>query len=512
VTVTNSVSSFVWLGGEFHRVLLFYQNSHLMNLPNDDHIYTEDIDTDGFHIDYINPQYPQYSVIDRCYFVTGKDDAIDHHHARLQISNCWLEDFIHEGVAASGGDTVKIFNTVAMRTDQGFENGWTEDGVSRGPMVFIDHCVAIDNNVGLRIGDSYNWSYRNFMKVTNSILYNNRDNIWNYLNSTQAPLEGALDISYSMTNDPDYDDSPFCITGVPQFDPYYYLLPGSPGANMGTRGTNMGRADSTTIHTGPVVINEIMYNAPSEMDSKDWIELYNPQTMSQDISGWIVKDNDNAHAFPIPSGTIMPAGGYWVLCADTSAFRQFYPEVKNISGNIPFGFGDKDQVRLFVPWGQLVDSVAYQNEAPWPNEADGKGFSLELLDPGRDHSLPENWAKSAQFGGSPGKANQPTGVERKPESHLPIQFVLEQNYPNPFNPRTRIGYVIPEPGKVRLAVFDILGRRVLTIMDGQYQPAGRYQVDLDGKDLPSGIYFYQVQFIDEKAEKQSQTKKMLLIK
>lgn len=241
VTVTNSVSSFVWLGGEFHRVLLNYKKSHLMNMPNDDNIFTEDIDTDGFHIDYVNPKYPEYSVIDSCYFITGKDDAIDHHFSRLKISNCWLEGFVHEGVAASGGDTVKIFNTVALNNDQGFEAGWTENGVSKGPYVFIDHCAAVNNNVGLRIGDSYNWTYKDYMNVTNSVVYGNKDNIWNYLNSTKAPLAGALDITYSMINDSDYDNSPFCITGVPQFDGNYYLMPGSPGTGKGMNGTDMGR-------------------------------------------------------------------------------------------------------------------------------------------------------------------------------------------------------------------------------------------------------------------------------
>lgn len=281
---------------------------------------------------------------------------------------------------------------------------------------------------------------------------------------------------------------------------------------MGMNGTNIGRADSITIITGAIVINEIMYNAPSAMDSRDWIELYNPQQTSQDISGWILKDNDNAHTFQIPLGTSIPAGGYWVLCADTAVFKLVHPEVENISGNIPFGFGNVDQVRLFVFWGQIVDSIAYQNVAPWPKEADGNGYSLELLDSRINHSLPANWAKSMQYGGSPGKANRSSVIDRKPDNNLPILFVLEQNYPNPFNLTTRIAYAIPRPGKIRLAVFDILGHRVLNVIDNQYQPAGRYHVDLDVTDLPSGIYFYQVQLIAENGRKQIQTKKMLLIR
>jgi hypothetical protein len=249
VTISNSVSSFVWHGGEFHRSLLFYRDSHLMNLPNDDHIYEEDIDTDGLHINHIHLNYPEPSVIERCYFVTGKDDAIDHHFARLQISDCWLEDFMHEGVAASGGDTVRVFNTVSLNNDQGFEAGYsdTDRGVTQGPYLFIDHSVAVGNNVGLRIGDNYFYEYRDFVRMTNSVLYDNEDNVLNYLNTTQAPLEGALEILHSMTNDPDYDDLPGNITGVPQFDPYFNLLPGSPGIGQGDDGAAMGRIGSSEI-------------------------------------------------------------------------------------------------------------------------------------------------------------------------------------------------------------------------------------------------------------------------
>jgi hypothetical protein len=244
----------------------------------------------------------------------------------------------------------------------------------------------------------------------------------------------------------------------------------------------------------------------------DWIELYNPQTASQTLSGWILRDEDITHQFRIPFSTLIPAGGYWVLCRDTSAFKRFHPEVKNISGNISFGFGGKDQVRLFTSAALLVDSVAYDNDPPWPVEADGKGYSLEILDPSRDHVLPLSWARSIRFGGTPGRSNRLTSVASQPENNLPTRFALEQNYPNPFNPRTQIFYAIPKTGKVRLSVFDLLGKKVLDLVDNQRQPAGRYGVELDGRTLPSGVYFYQVQFIDENGVKQKLVKKMVLIK
>jgi hypothetical protein len=493
VTVRNSVSSFVWHGGEFHRVLLRYAKSHIMNLPDDNNAtYTEDIDTDGFHIDYVNPLHPEPSTIDSCYFITGKDDAIDHHYSRLKISDCWLENFVHEGVAASGGDTVRIFNTVALNNDQGFEAGWTESGTEAGPFVYVDHCVAVGNNVGLRIGDSYtNPTYNNKMRITNSILYNNKNNIWNYLLSTHAPVDGALEISYSMTNDSDYNSSPYCITGVPLFDSYYYLLPGSPGTHMGQRGTNMGRADSSALSTGSIVINEIMYNAAAGMDSKDWIELYNPQTTDQNLSGWFLKDEDSVHTFFIPPGTIIRAQGYMVICEDSAHFKQVYPDVNTFAGNISFGFGGKDQVRLYTPEGHIVDSILYDNSSPWPADANGSGYSIVLVDPAVDHTLSSNWARSGQFGGSPGRQNLTGGDTAVPDNPLPADFVLEQNYPNPFNPYTVIRFSVPRQSPVELEVFDLLGRYAGTIYSGQLAP-GQYSVTWRPENLSSGVYIYRM--------------------
>jgi hypothetical protein len=296
------------------------------------------------------------------------------------------------------------------------------------------------------------------------------------------------------------------MTGVPQFDPYYYLLPGSPGINMGMNGTNMGRADSTVLTTGLVVINEIMYNAPPSMDSKDWIELYNPQPTNQDISGWIIKDENNAHIFSIPEGIKIPAKGYWLVCRDTAAFKLVYPTVSGYSGNIPFGFSANDQVRLFAPSGLLVDSVAYTNQSPWPPEADGGGYSLILLDPAKGHALPENWSRSGQYGGSPGRPNNLTGVEDKTDRLLPTHYVLEQNYPNPFNPTTCITFCIPDKKMVTLKIFDLLGREIAVLVNEQ-KPAGVHSVYWNAVGFPSGVYFYRLQ-----AGSFVETRKLIVLK
>ena len=258
VTVTNSVSSFVWHGGEFVKTVLLYRDNHVMNIPNDDGLFVHDIDTDGLHIDFVSTRYPEYSVVDRCFFVTGKDDAIDHTGARLRISSCWLEDWVHEGVAASFADTVWIFDTVAIGNDQGFEAGYTVIGHT-GPFVFIDHCVAVNNNVGVRIGDGYNWdgwTYDDRVQVTNSVLYGNGRNIWNHVFLFDAPLAGALDISHTMTNDSAFDGRAGNVSGVPEFDPGFHLIEGSFGSGLGTSGTAMGRIDSTELIAATVVVSD----------------------------------------------------------------------------------------------------------------------------------------------------------------------------------------------------------------------------------------------------------------
>lgn len=74
---------------------------------------------------------------------------------------------------------------------------------------------------------------------------------------------------------------------------------------------------------------------------------------------------------------------------------------------------------------------------------------------------------------------------------LPDKFSLHQNYPNPFNPVTTIIYTLPEHSHVNLAVYNILGAHVITLIDKQ-QRAGVYHIKFDASHLPSGIYFYRL--------------------
>ncbi|HWR83105.1 MAG TPA: FG-GAP-like repeat-containing protein [Candidatus Deferrimicrobium sp.] len=104
----------------------------------------------------------------------------------------------------------------------------------------------------------------------------------------------------------------------------------------------------------------------------------------------------------------------------------------------------------------------------------------------------------------------PTDV---PEDHaeVPGEFYLMQNYPNPFNPSTMIVFGLPHRSRVRIEIYDLLGRTVRTLMEG-IRPAGHYEIpwdglSSDGQTLSSGIYFYRL-----KADDYTISKKLMLLR
>jgi len=89
----------------------------------------------------------------------------------------------------------------------------------------------------------------------------------------------------------------------------------------------------------------------------------------------------------------------------------------------------------------------------------------------------------------------PTSVN-DPAAELPLSFALQSAAPNPFTGRTAIGFALPRASAVRLQVYDIAGRLVRTLADGDYA-AGRHTLDWDGRGdgdrrLGAGIYLYRL--------------------
>lgn len=120
----------------------------------------------------------------------------------------------------------------------------------------------------------------------------------------------------------------------------YGRCPNGAGGFVSTTSTKGAANDCAS----PVRINEIESNGGTP---GDWVELINPTTTPVDISGLIFRDNDDTHAYVIPAGTLVPAGGYFVL--EEAAFG--------------FGLGNPDSARLFASNGALLDSFAWTSHA-----------------------------------------------------------------------------------------------------------------------------------------------------
>jgi predicted esterase len=122
--------------------------------------------------------------------------------------------------------------------------------------------------------------------------------------------------------------------------------------------------------------------------------------------------------------------------------------------------------------------------------------------PGGHESLLENWQNMFSW-----IKNFSNDVPSSLNNYINnLNFELYNNFPNPFNPETVISYQLPESDHVELKVYDILGYETLTLVNGEQYP-GQHKIKLDGTNLTSGIYFYQI-----KTANFIETKKMLLIK
>ena len=164
----------------------------------------------------------------------------------------------------------------------------------------------------------------------------------------------------------------------------------------------------------------------------------------------------------------------------TTLFAQQYKVAKSVVANGGTVIGNQDnQMTLTV--GQTIIG-----QASGPNFTMSSGF----------------W--QSQKGG-------PVSVEQTESDVLPKEFRLEQNYPNPFNPTTTISFSIAKSAKVKLTLFDLLGRKVLTLRDERMQPGG-YKFTFEAADLPSGVYFYHLFATDVDNKNHVFTRKLTLIK
>ncbi|MFK7769057.1 MAG: Ig-like domain-containing protein [Mariniblastus sp.] len=149
-----------------------------------------------------------------------------------------------------------------------------------------------------------------------------------------------------------------------------------------------------------VVITELHYN-PAGTDA-EFIELFNNSNESIDLSGWTI----DGIGLTIEYGTVILPNEYIVFTDNMPQFKNQYPGNIFVAGQYPGGLsGGGEAITLINADGVTVDTVVYDDVAPWPTAPDGAGNTLALTDVNSDNNVAANWAASTQINGTPGLDN-----------------------------------------------------------------------------------------------------------
>jgi hypothetical protein len=198
-------------------------------------------------------------------------------------------------------------------------------------------------------------------------------------------------------------------------------------------------------------------------------------------------------------------------CHDTELTRGY-----DTNGEIPVVQWDSDQGRLVNTKGMipvpsdwetalLFDFVRYKGDTSDPFGALDPA-QWELMKSGADLTQMLSQFATPLTADQMAKLSTNVLVGTEDEPTVPVTYELEQNYPNPFNPSTTIRYSVPWSGPVTVTIFDLVGREVETLFEGDKSP-GTYEVMWDAANEPSGLYFYRLQAGDFE-----ETKSMLLVR
>ena len=285
--------------------------------------------------------------------------------------------------------------------------------------------------------------------------------------SVEACDFSSVDIEATSVSSVVSTNGSIIITPTSGEGPYQYSIDGGQTFSQNNVFSNLAVGDYNVVVTDiadiciyevgvPIeveglIINEINYSSSTAFNAGDWIELYNPKATSIDISNWQIKDDNNTHVFIVPDGTQIAGNGFLVIVKDAAAFSSAFPSTPYM-GELGFGFGGTDAVRVYNSDSKLMDDVFYDSIAPWPICADETGNTLELMSPDLDNALPGSWS-CINDNGSPNAVNSPgLSIEDVDSNSIAL-------YPNPVKNTL---YIKGQSGSYDIEVYSILGQRVMT--------------------------------------------------
>ncbi|MCI0706995.1 MAG: T9SS type A sorting domain-containing protein [Ignavibacteriae bacterium] len=309
--------------------------------------------------------------------------------------------------------------------------------------------------------------------------------VWTASQTGSASLLGtplALPISVSTTSNPDFDND-----GTE----YPYVKPYQNWRTIDLRGYNI-------ILDQPFFVG-FWHSATPANDATVMVTKYPSETAY------------NSYAYLHEPNSTNGPGWYYLSAAPDTIYLFLIRAYASIGGTpvapsppvlaTPANGATGQSLSPTLMWQAINGASSYDLQV-----ADNQNFSAPILDTtgiqSTSHALSGLTSNTTYYWrvravNSAGTGQFSGAYSFSTEGDVPATYVLAQNFPNPFNPGTTISYGIPQPGHVKLQVFDMLGRVVTTLVDAQ-QPAGTYDVVWDGRNRDSvpvatGMYFYRLE-------------------
>lgn len=288
------------------------------------------------------------------------------------------------------------------------------------------------------------------------------------------------------------------VRKISAFDDSNLLIVGYGGSVIrGINGGSPNRAINNTITNLNLPINNVQ-NATSTMTFTPPGDQPGNTTFSENIVSVEVTINEVIHTRTGDLTFALEHSGVTatIISEVGGNGQHFISTVLNDNASIPIANGEAPFTGFFIPSNPLSVFNGMNAYGDWTLTV-SDGYT------GNDGIL-NSWSLLITL-------DSPNDIEEEDNLTL-ADFALYQNYPNPFNPSTRIKYQISGISQVSLKVYDLLGRKVATLVNEE-KPAGTYEVTFDASRFASGVYFYQLKAnVTSTSSVFTQTKKLLLLK
>jgi len=398
-------------------------------------------DTDAIDYDDVDNGVIKNVVIRN--FGGSNSDAIDlGESSNVRIDSVLIYNIFDKGISIGARTTVYINDATIMNTNLGF-------GVKDSSTVFADACTFY--SVGTPIANYEKAIGRagGNVFVTNSILSNSN----NYTFTSDD--KSFTKISYSLSDNDPLPSGLGNVFGNPGFNaPGYFnfgLGATSPAKQAGlSKGVkvDLGSVIRSYVEDPYLLISDIFYNQNNDLSRTEFVTLYNPSEMAEDLSGYRFSEAFN---FTFPEGSTINAKEKVFVVKDKSATLQWTNSPKVWQWDSGSLANEGEIIRLSNRYGIVMDQVAYSPDAPWPNVSGADEKALSLVSNEVDNHFGENW-KAVNYAIY-------LGIEKNATDGFSV-------YPNPTQ-----GNVTIQTGSTsaeKLELFTITGQRVYSgMIEGQ---------------------------------------------